>query len=238
MYTIRQLRTDIAAYVVSPCTPYNRHRWMIVDASTCSTTIGISSDTINALTAMLYDSSSRNSVFVDVHLEWSDYSGTYRGFSCDAANKNTIGMIFAANNSGVVTCYQHVHPDEGSVYDFTYWTRPDTHPGNAAALASGHLPPITKWVDYNNTFTLPFPRGHTMDRWENNKVNFDYIGRAYDNVKFMDLPSMLRTPAVARLFTPLTNVSQAVVICGSYGEVANNSSMTNVFSFTSSKFLD
>jgi len=236
VYAIRQLRTEVA-YVVSPCTPGRRHRWMIVNES-CSTTTGISSETINAFTAIMNDIGTwdRNSVFSDVHFEWSGYSGTYGGYTCDASNSKTVGMMFAINNTGVVTCYKHVHPDEGNVYDFTYWTRPDTHPGNAVALAAGRLPPITKWADYNNNFTLPFPSWHTMDRWENNKVNFDYIGRSYDNVNFMDLPSMLRTQAVANLFTPPTNISQAVVVCGSFGETANNSSMPNVFSFANSKF--
>ena len=238
VYTIRQLQMD-AAYVVSPCTPSRRHRWMIVSSSSCATTTGISSETINALTAMMNDIGTwdRNSVFADVHFEWSGYSGTYEGYTCDASNSKTIGMMFAVNNSGVVTCYKHIHPDEGSVYDFTYWTRPDTHPGNAVALGAGRLPPITKWADYNNTFTLPFPSWHTMDRWENNKNNFDYVGRAYDNVSFMDLPSMLRTQAVANLFSPSINASQAVLVCGSLGEVANNPSMTNVFSFTNGKYF-
>jgi len=213
---------------------------MIVNSASCPTTTGISSDTINALSAMMNGIGTwdRNSVLADVHLEWSDYSGSYEGFTCDATNSKTVGMMLAVNNSGVITCFQHIHPDEFSVYDFTYWTRPDTHPGNAVALAAGRLPPITKWADYNNTFTLSFPSWHTMDRWQNNEEYFDYVGRAYDDVNFMDLPSMLRTQAVANLFSPSTNVTQAVVVCGSPGEVANNSSMTNVFSFANSKLCD
>jgi hypothetical protein len=206
---------------------------MIVNSGSCPTTSGISTETLNALTAMMNDIGTwdRNSVFADVHFEWSDYSGTYDGFTCDASNSKTIGMMFAVDDSGTVTCYKHVHPNEGSVYDFTYWTLPDTHPGNAVAQAAGRLPPITKWADYNNTFTLTFPSWHTMDRWENNEEYFDYVGRAYDYVDFVDLPSMLRTQAVANIFSPPTNVSQAVVVCGSPGEIANNPSMTNVFSF-------
>jgi hypothetical protein len=210
-----------------------------VNPSSCPTTAGISTETINALTAIMNDFVYRdsNGVFADIHLEYSGYSGSYGGYTCDASNTNTIGMMFAVNNSGVVTCFKHVHPDEGSVYDFTYWTRPDTHPGNAIALAAGHLPPITKWADYNNTFTLPFPSWHSMDRWENNKGNFDFIKRSYDTVNFMDLPPMLRTQAVANLFSPSSNISQAVVVCGSNGEVANNSPLKNVFSFTNSKYF-
>jgi len=238
-YMINQLRAE-AAYVVSPCTPRRRHRWMIVNASTCPTTAGISTDTIKALSTMMIDHIGsrwdRNSVYVDIHWEWTDFSGTYGGYTCDSSNVKTIGMMFAVTNNNIVTCYKHVHPDEGNVYDFTYWARPDTHPGNAIATANGHLPPITKWAIYNNSFTLPFPSWHTMDRWENNKVNFDYIGRAYDSVSFMDLPSKLRTQSVANLFSPSTNVSQAVVVCGSPGEIANNASLNNTFSFANGMF--
>jgi hypothetical protein len=207
---------------------------MIVNDASCTTTAGVSLETVDALTAMMNGIGTwdRNSLFSDVHFEWNTwYTGTYDGYTCDASNANTIGMMFAVNNGGVVTCFRHVHPDEGSVYDFTYWTLPDTHPGNAAAQAAGRLHPITKWADYNNTFTLPFPSWHTMDRWENNKDHFEYVGRLYDNIYFRDLPSMLRTQAVANLFSPSGNVSQAVVVCGSHGEIANNSTFTNVFSF-------
>ena len=240
VYAIRDLQT-VVPYVKSPCTPNQRHRWKIVNAASCPATSGINSDTINALTAVMNDGIGtwdRNSVFVDIHFELTDYSGAYGGYFCDASNSNTVGMTFSVNKNGVFTCYKHVHPDESSVYDFTYWTRPDTHPGNAIALAAGHLHPITKWAAYSNTFTLPFPSWHTMDQWANNKVFFDYVGRAYDFVNFIDLSSILRTQAIAAMFSPSSNLSQAVVVCGSYGEVANNASLPNVFSFANGKYID
>jgi len=204
-----------------------------VDPLSCSTSTGVSNNTINAISNMLIDYEwAANRLYADIHFQLSDYNGSYRGFTCDSSNNNTIGMMLSVNKSGSITCYKHIHPDEGSVYDFTYWTRPDTHPGNAVASAAGHLSPIMKWADSFNEFTLSLPSSHSMDRWENNKVYFDYVGRAYDSVNFMDLPSMLRTQAVANIFSPPTNTSQVVVVCGSYGEVTNdNSTMTNVFSF-------
>jgi hypothetical protein len=207
---------------------------MIVDDASCPTTPGVSMETINALTAMMngIGNLDRNNLFSDVHFESNNwYTGTYDGYTCDASNTNTVGMMLAVNNDGVVTCFRHVHPDEGSVYDFTYWTFPDTHPGNAAAQVAGRSNPITKWAAYNNTFTLPFPSWHTMDRWENNKDRFEYVGRMLDHRKFLDLPIMLRTEAVANIFSPSSNMSQAVVVCGSHGEIANNSTWTNIFSF-------
>lgn len=227
-------------FVLSPCTPSRRHRWKIVHPSSCSTTAGISNSTINALTSMLNDYQwAANSLYVDVHLQWSGYSGNYNGYNCDASDDKTIGMILALSRNEQIVCYEHIHPDEGNIYDFTYWTRPDTHPGNAAASAAGHLHPITKWADYNNTFTLPFPSWHTMDRWDVNKGSFDYVGRYYDTINFMDLPSILRTQSVANMFTPpdiLNETAQSVVVCGSHGEISNNSSMTNVFSFAMGEF--
>jgi len=228
VYSIRQLRAEVGV-VASPCSPGIGHRWMIIYSSSCPTTTGISTDTVNALANVL------NNVYPEVVVKrndvYIDVIGMMSGI-CDASNTKTIGMMFAAlNYAGNTTCYKHIHPDEGNVYDFTYWTRPDTHPGNAVASAGGRLSPIAKWADYNNTFTIPFPSWHTMDRWENNKGKFELIGRFSDDLNFMDLPSMLRTQAVANLFSPKSSITQAVVVCGSQGEVANNSSIPNVFSF-------
>jgi hypothetical protein len=234
---IRQLWA-VVGFVSSPCSPNSRHRWLIMNTSSCTTTSGISTATINALTAMINDGWDKNSLFIDIRLEGTGYAGTYDGFTCDASNNYTIGMTLSVNNSGLVTCYKHMHPDEGNVYDFTYWTRPDTHPGNAAAVTAGYLPPITKWADYNDTFTIPFPSWHTMDRWRDNKDKFVYIGRASDSVNFMDLPPMLRTQAVANFLSPSVNITQAVVVCGSHGEVPNNSFMTNVSALLTVSSID
>jgi hypothetical protein len=239
VYAIRQLRAEVG-FVDSPCTPGKRHRWMIVHSGSCPTTSGISSDTINALTYIIQDQSrvSYNDVYIDVN-DMISSPISYYGYVCDASNKNTIGMMFSTYiwYTGNTTCIKHAHPDEGNVYDFTYWARPDTHPGNAAAMADGRRNPITKFAEYNNNFTLLFPNWHTMDRWRDNKEKIYLIGRSFDNVKFIDLPPMLRTQAVANMFTTQSNNTQAVVVCGSQGEISNNASYANIFSFANGTAL-
>lgn len=240
VYTIRQLRAEVG-FVYSPCTPNMRHRWMIINSASCPATSGVSSDTISALTYIFQDASmvSYNDLYIDIE---NRISGPipYYGYVCDASNTNTIGMMFSAATwyTRYTTCFKHVHPDEGDIYDFTDWARPDTHPGNAAAVAGGRRNPITKFAEYSSNFTLLFPSWHTMDRWRDNKEKFYRIGRTFDSINFIDLPPHLRTPAVANLFTPQSNnTQQAVVVCGSQGEVSNNSPSSNVFSFANGTTL-
>ena len=68
-----------------------------------------------------------------------------------------------------------------------------------------------------------------MSRWENNKEQFDYVGRYGDIVSYTDLPSKLRLKAVAEEFGgDLINSGRAVV-CGSPGETSNDPLNNNVF---------
>ena len=88
----------------APCTPQVYHRWMILNASSCPRTAGVSHETINALTAMMKDLSYQDqiSLFVDIHFQWSGYSGTYIEYAGNASNTNTVGMMLTFNNTGVV----------------------------------------------------------------------------------------------------------------------------------------
>jgi len=220
VYAIRGLQMT---YVPSPCTPYVRHRWKKITSTSCVTS-GIDSATNETLTWLIteYGGWDQSDLFTDIHLEWiGDY-----GRTCNSANTKTIGMKLKVNGQ----CYQHIHPDEYNVYDFTYWTLPDTHPGNAIAESLGHPPPIKKWAQ-NNLFELVFPSWHPMDRWENNKELFDYIGRVGNYYEYYDLPSKLRTSALAEALGVTSASGDAVVVCGSPGEVANDPSFNSVFSF-------
>jgi hypothetical protein len=123
-------------------------------------------------------------------------------------------------------CYKHSHPDEWSVYDFTYWSFPNTHPGNAGASQN----PIKKWVD--NNFRLEYPSWHPMSRWENEKGKFDYLGRFGDDISFRSLPGNLRLPAVLNEFGGDNNQDEGIVVCGSLGEVKNDKLKGNIFHFS------
>ena len=54
------------------------------------------------------------------------------------------GGVKVKLNSG--ECWNHVLENHLSVYDMTYWTRMDTHPGNEAAASLGNPNPIKKWL--------------------------------------------------------------------------------------------
>ncbi len=210
VYTIRDLSMN---YVAAPCTPYIRARWIKITDTNCITA-GIDTATNETLVWLMknhgWDS---NGLLVDVHLEWIGNHGR----TCNPAN--TVGMKLLVNG----VCYKHIHPDEYGVYDFTYWTLPNTHPGNAIALANGRRNPIKKWAEDNQT-ELFFPSWHPMDRWENNKKSFDYVGRFGNKYEYVQLPSKLRTKPVAEALGAIFVTGETVVVCGSSGEVANNPS--------------
>lgn len=211
-------------YVSSPCTPYVRNRWKKIINSTCVTP-GIDSVTNETLTSLLktYGSWDQNDLLVDIHLEWN---GEYDGSSCDSSNTKTIGMQLLVDG----VCYQQIHPDEYSVYDMTYWTLPDTHPGNKIAASLNHSNPIKKWAE-SDQFELIFPSWHPMDRWENNKKLFDYVGRFGNSLEYFDLPSKLRTKAIADTLYNTSGSVDTVVVCGSPGEVSNDPTFNQVFNF-------
>jgi len=202
---------------------------MVVSDASCITNVAVDSGTKDTLIYLIreYGGWDSNDIYTDVHLEWI---GEYDGF-CDVSNPKTIGVKVLVDN----VCYQHILPDGGSVYDFTYWTLPQTHPGNAIAEAAGHPHPIKKWAE-NDSFELLFPNWHPIDRWENNKEYFDYVGRSFDDVSYLDLPTKLRTKDVADAFGASSGSLEAVVVCGSPGEISNDSSFQNVFAFANSKY--
>lgn len=217
-------------YVSSPCTPYVRNRWKKIINSTCVTS-GIDSATNETLTSLMktYGSWDENDLLVDLHLEWIDFDGS----SCDKSNTKTVGMQLLVDG----VCYQHIHPDEYSIYDMTYWSLPDTHPGNKIAASLNHSNPIKKWAE-SDKFDLIFPSWHPMDRWENNKELFDYVGRFGNIREYFDLPPKLRTNAIAETLYNTSGSVDTVVVCGSPGEVSNDPTFNQVFNFADRKCIE
>jgi hypothetical protein len=140
--------------IPSPCTPNIRHRWKKINDSTCSSG-SVGSGTVNTLMRYLYETVGtwdQNEFIKDMHMEWVG------GFdSTCSTGAGTIGM--KVKNADGTLCYQHVHPDEYNVYDFTYWTLPQTHPGNLGQVSN----PITNFAT-SNVFTLTFPGWHALNR--------------------------------------------------------------------------
>ncbi|KAI2490759.1 Protein of unknown function (DUF1501) [Fragilaria crotonensis] len=118
-------------------------------------------------------------------------------------------------------CWKNVHPDHLDVYDMTFWTRLDGHPGNSASRN-----PIKEFAQRGAT-TLDFPSWHSMNRWSDNKYNFGFVGRLGDKVHYYSLPKELRSPTLNQLFgfTPSAlnfPNTKGVLVCGSPFEVAND----------------
>merc|ERR1712151_645878 len=110
-------------------------------------------------------------------------------------------------------CWRHVHQDYLNVYDMTYWTYDDTHPGN-----SPNRNPIKEFAE-GGKGKLDFPSWHTMDRWTLNKGFFTEIGRFGDRISFGDLPTKLKTDTIAIAFggSSMINIGAGIVVCGSPG---------------------
>ena len=133
-----------------------------------------------------------------------------------------------------------------SVYDFTYWTLSDTHPGNMIAAMNNHPHPITKWMDINRSAILTYPataqpnnpilRAHPIHRWDIYSPRFPKLGRFGDKTKFVDLPNEIRLVEVAEYFGAETKVGGGgIIVCGSPYESANDLSVGQVFEVSSGR---
>lgn len=88
-------------------------------------------------------------------------------------------------------CWQHVHPDTLSVFDFSLWTSAAGHPGGG--------PAILKWAQ-DGGVTLVYPHqdaaggvvGHDMARWE------EYAGRSILRIGRMGDQLRRAAPVAAR----------------------------------------
>lgn len=101
-----------------------------------------------------------------------------------------------SNPDVVVECWQHVHPEEMNVYDFSRWT--GLHPGNDAELKLYRRNPITQAAE-DGTFELWYPSHHPMSRWNSRynppsiQSNIIYVGLLEGSVDFASLPAPLQT---------------------------------------------
>ena len=96
---------------------------------------------------------------------------------------------------GSVTCFEHVHPDLFSVYDFSYWTL--KHPGNYDARDNYDRNPISAFAERDRSAYMVFPSWHAMSRWDQYKDDFTLVGRLGDVVDFAELDVQVRTEEMA-----------------------------------------
>ncbi len=125
-------------------------------------------------------------------------------------------------------CWRNINPDQFNIFDFTYWASYDdgAHPGNF-----GSRNPIREVAEAGSV-RLQFPVWHEMWRWYNNKAKLKHVGRYGDTVKVVDLPSELKADIenISELLSGDTgDENESNVICGSPGEVANDSPEIRAF---------
>lgn len=133
------------------------------------------------------------------------------------------------------TCFQHVHPDEYNVYDFSYWT--SRHPGNSVELAAGRPNPIQEPARVGET-AIDFPAFHGLDRWppvystRNPTTLLRKLGVYGEEVEYSELPTTVQVKWLAEV-AGVVDLSSADALsvgslagsqteaCGSFGEVDN-----------------
>ena len=80
--------------------------------------------------------------------------------------------------------WQHVHPDELNVYDFSGFMLV------LRGIGSREAGPIRRWAEDDGVH-LAYPSNHVMSRWETIfgiEVDFESLGRLNDTVDFATLP--------------------------------------------------
>ena len=127
-------------------------------------------------------------------------------------------------------CFENVHPDLYSVYDFSGWSQ--RHPGNPdggdarlkgkedLGVYSSVVNPITAFAEQGGA-AIYFPSHHPMSRWPQTIIG-NSIGRLGDHIDFVDLPAGLQTAQTASAVGALVEVGDAALACGSAGEAAND----------------
>ena len=142
--------------------------------------------------------------------------------------------LFVQTQWSEIGCFQHVHPDELSIHDFTYWSLPGAHPsGIGENDPSKH--PIKKWA-VSNQFVMPLLLDHSMDLWESSKDKFELLGRLGDLAPYERLPAKYMVKSVIESFDVISG-GEGVVICGSPGEKKNKAGIRNIFEFGTHSYI-
>lgn len=116
-------------------------------------------------------------------------------------------------------CWKHVHEDEFSVYDFSSWKK--NHPGGPIPIAA----PANQ-----NSVQLVYPGNHPINRWEDHRSEFPFLGILGSKVDFLQLPSETQQLNIGYYIGAITSSSSEISYteaCGSPGEVKNNPTSAN-----------
>ena len=135
---------------------------------------------------------------------------------------NVMGMVVEI--AGL--CWQHIHPQEYSVIDFSYWAQ--AHEGNSFALKAGRSNPIKRFAEMGSAeLRYPSHAGHDDTRWVEFLTHGKYarpaiLGRLGDTKIFNELPEGVKTVEMAAFLNAGgVRAEGSFMACGSPGEVAN-----------------
>lgn len=211
VYALEGLRLDEdSGQDTSPCSSASRWRRLGASCGAHGGATALDGATKATLAGVIRGSDMANQIVRDVARP--DASAT-----CTAAVDGVSATGARVQVDG--SCWEHVHPDLLSVYDFTYWSV--AHPGNAEF--GGGYNPITAIARAGAT-ALHYPSSHNMYRWktEGTASSFPRLGKLGDVVDFALLPSAVQTFDIASAFGAVGERSGGQVeACGSPGEVAN-----------------
>ena len=156
-----------------------------------------------------------NSIVKDIQMDYFDLEAN--GGACNVATCTptcnipclTVNLCTGTKVEVDGVCWQHVHPDEYKVYDFTLWATSggnDVHKGNIEDI--GYFP--IKQPAYGGSAALVFPHsggnsalnphdGQTpLTRWETAFSVKDYfVGTLGDSITFDELPASVQTAGLA-----------------------------------------
>ena len=183
-------------------------RFILRDNSVCSSDSTDASIKAAIETAILASTDSNTNI-IDINVK-DDCSG------------NSVGAkVSVTKTDDTVLCYEHTHPDEHGVFDFTYWSF--VHTGNVDAFKGGRANPIAQFA-LNGLEKLTFPSWHVIARWntgrnDNSKNAIVELGKLGDQLPFTSLPREYQFKAMADYLgvTSTPASSGGVEVCGSPG---------------------
>lgn len=218
IYRVEGLRLEDFWRDHTPCNDGATSRWIRRKKSRCDSS---EEATLDKDTKTTIETAFRESI--DDHPSIKDLIVTAKGGICD--QNSTKGAKITINRD---ECWEHVHPHEYNVYDFTTFTM--LHPGTKVALAAGRLDPITKFANQipdDEHFDLIFPSSHGMDRWKKMTTTlaqyykFTKMGKHLEYVTFANLHTAVQTTQIAEFInaTAVAIDGGLFEACGSPGEV-------------------
>ena len=211
--------------VETPCTS-ETSRWVKQDdESACAAAEAsgvVDADTVAVLSAALRDDSGSLAFLFGATANAKVRDIVIANGACSGGSEVVSTALTVTESDGSSGCWQHVHSNEFSLFDFTYWTT--AHPGNAFALDGGRPNPITAFALAGKPYiTFPSCTWHPMSRWLTGLDDLEHIGRLGDVLDFASLPTSVQSDAMARAVGAVgSRAADGFETCGSPGEVAND----------------